>query len=725
MANPFRRFFNRTLSSFGYVPKENQIIISNDTDISETNKLEDKDSGIIKASSSKLYEVFKKLVQPRNYDLEYPDSKLKTIQNALKVESYLRRARDRYTELIWKNGYDFIGKNKKAVNYVKKRFKEIAFVTEKPTTVLFEELTQQLIPFYNCFIYKVRTKKSSSGTDRKYFGKTVLPVAGYFVLDPTRVAIKVDPKDENRILGYNYFDYNHKAIEIEDIDYRDVIHICIDREPGKFYGDPPAAAVLDDIRALRRMEENVEILVFQHAIPIYHYKVGSNEKPCKPGEVDTVRQEVENMLTQGMIVTPERHEIKAVGAQREALQVDKYLEYFKTRILTGLGHSTTSLGEGGAVSRATASVLEKGVLDASKRFQLILKTYLDNFLINELLQEGGFDIFDDDNRVELFLPEIDLDSQIRKEYHNLQMYQGNVITEDEARKNIGRDPFSDKDRKNTYFELVLKPRALMLAGDEPWMQMMGMISAPPTSGGSGGGKVAGGGTQAAGANREAPKNQFGTKTVGNTSRTKGADSVEVTDAISPTVKEIIDSYKQRFYGEYKGLTDEVMDLSREHSLNSLKISINMSKRLIVDDVAKFIIDSYKLGITEVGFNVLTPIDADLKLLHSLHTNSISRFYDDILNRIDLSDRTMQSVIDVLDSQKYRIDFIADWFIKKSYWLAVSSSLSAKGENTVKVIRKNEDKNDKCYTYPEIIDLKKFDLTVLPPHHPGCACFLEF
>ncbi|MHA1874011.1 MAG: hypothetical protein ACTSVB_07845 [Candidatus Heimdallarchaeaceae archaeon] len=429
----------------------------------------------------------KKHVQRRNYDLVQPEFSFDIIDNALNVEGYLRRSRDRFVELIWKNGYDIIGKNPRVVSYVQRRFKEIAKVTEKPTQVLFEEISEGLVLYYNAFVYKQRSLKSSSGRPRRYFNKILKPVAGYFILEPSRISAVVN-KDNGKLLGWEYEDT--EGI----INKEDVIHFYMGRPAGKIYGEPPVLAVLDDIRALRRMEENVELLVFQYAIPLYQYKIGTDEHPCTDEtEISAAASNVQSMMAQGMLVTPHRHDIKAIGVAREALNVKEYLEYFKERILTTLGQSTISLGESGSASRATATILIKAVLDAARRFQKTLKTFIDFFIIEELLEEGGFNIFDENNKVEIIFPEIDLDDKVRREFHALALYQGNLLEETEARKEIGRGPI--KNRKETYFELITKPKAIIQARDEQL-------------------------TPQAVSNKEAPQNQYGTKKVGPKARSE-------------------------------------------------------------------------------------------------------------------------------------------------------------------------------------------------------------
>ena len=435
---------------------------------------------------------FAKLVQPRNYDFETYPPIFDTIRKALYAEAYLRRCRDRFVEMIWKNGFDFVGKNKIAVQYIRMRFREIAKATSKPTYSLFEELTSNLVLYYNSFIIKVRDQKASSGKPIKYFGKLLKPVAGYFIANPVYMSAMIQ-KDratgQRTLIGWRY-----KTSEVDkNILPSDVIHFVMDPESDIVFSIPPSASVIDDIRALRRMEENVEILVFQHAIPFFHYKVGTDAQRGTNDEVADAELKVLNMQAQGMLVTTERHKIEAVGAGRDVLDATKYLEYFKNRIVVGLGQSLSNIGEGAGVNRSTSITMTKSVLDAATRFQNVIESYINDFMIDELLMEGGFDVFNVKNKVEIYLPCIDIDEKLRKEFHTLSLYQGNLLDEDEARREIGREPIVD--RSKTYFELVVKPKAIIQALDEPFLASGGSV-----------------------ANREAPSNQHGVKKVGTKAR---------------------------------------------------------------------------------------------------------------------------------------------------------------------------------------------------------------
>ena len=273
---------------------------------------------------------------PQEYDLA-------TIANALDTDSFLRRAMEKYVELIWKSGFKFRGKNTKAVNYIRKRFEQIGMVTSTPTEELFRQMTYQLVTYANVYISKVRDQEASGGRYRRTFtGQVLAPVAGYFTEDS--VSIKLAVKKNGEPIGYKQEipgTYPHKVWRPWNM-----IHMYYSKKPGLRVGTPMVWPVLDDIRALRKIEQNVELLIFQHTIPLIQYKIGTETRPGEDHEVLATKAEVEKMPPNGCIVTPERHEIEVIGAEKAALDVKGYLEYFKNRVLAGLGMSAVGMGEG-------------------------------------------------------------------------------------------------------------------------------------------------------------------------------------------------------------------------------------------------------------------------------------------------------------------------------------------------------------------------------------------
>jgi len=402
-----------------------------------------------------------------NYSLQEYD--MSVVANAVDTDSYFRRAVEKYVELIWKSGYSFVGKNTKAVKYVRKRFEQMAQVTSNPTEELLRTMSYQLVTYANVYISKVRDEDASGGRYRKTFtGQLLAPVAGYFVEDT--VSIQLAFKENGEPIGYKQHIPGTRKAKI----WRpwNIVHMFYSKKPGLRVGTPLVWPVLDDIRALRKMEQNIELLIFQHTIPLFHYKIGTPERPAQEAEISATKATVEKMPPNGCIVTPERHSIEAIGVERKALDASKYIEYFKQRVLAGLGMSSVGMGEGSTANKSTASVLDKHMHNTTETFQRVIKMFIDEHMIKELLLEGGysFDAFDEDNKVEIQFPPIDNEVQFAKENHYAQMYTQHALTEAEMRKEFGRDAIEDGEREDMYLERVAKILGIINAPDESFMQ---------------------------------------------------------------------------------------------------------------------------------------------------------------------------------------------------------------------------------------------------------------
>jgi len=393
------------------------------------------------------------------------------ISKVLDIESYVRQAFDKHVESCLKEGFEISSRNEKATMYIKKRLREMAEASGVTFDMILRTITQNIVAYSNAFIIKVRDGRRSSGSPiRRMTGEILQPIAAYFAIDPTSVSIKRDT--HGKILKYQQkIPGNPTAPEFRS---DDVVHFYYDRKEGLAFGTPYIIPVLDDIRSLRRMEENIEMLLSQHLFPLYHYTVGTEDNPAEiyddgTTEVDVIKEQIEDMPTEGSIVTPERHDITNLGAEGKALDASKYLEYFEKRVLAGLGISEIALGRGGTANRSTATVIDKMLQDRCKDFQDVMEGFVNEFMLKEILYEGGFAIDEnEDNFVKLKFREIDIDSMLKVENHSVFKYEHDAITETELRELLGKDPVSEEQRKDMYFERVSKPKAIIMAVDEPY-----------------------------------------------------------------------------------------------------------------------------------------------------------------------------------------------------------------------------------------------------------------
>lgn len=375
-------------------------------------------------------------------DFEEAEWDFSEITNAYNTEAYVRQATDKYTEMMFKADWDWVGKNPNAVEYVRMRFLMMAEATQIPTSQLFIEIAEDLVKYCNVTIAKARAKDINvfNGLQVQPVGDK-LPIAGYFPLNLTGMTVK---RDKNGTIKQW-----QQELEGGDATVKfkadDIVHIYYKREKGRAFGTPWLLPALEDIRSLRQIEENVLRLVYRHLHPMWHVQVGSEAEGMagEGDEVDEVQSIVENMDVEGGLVTTERVKINAI-ASNNALDAQGYLAYFEKRVFTAMGVSELMMGRGGTASRSTGDNLSSDFKDRIKALQRVMSTFITDKMVNEVLLEGGFDpILNPDDAVRFTFNEIDMDSRIKAENQAVFLYEHNAISEPEMRELLNRDPIED------------------------------------------------------------------------------------------------------------------------------------------------------------------------------------------------------------------------------------------------------------------------------------------
>jgi|TARA_B100002003_G_C14131033_1_gene543993 hypothetical protein len=435
-------------------------------------------SNILKALKSKVLSV---IAGGNRGIFITPEWDFKKVQLAFTNESIFRRSVEKYVEQIRKHSWEFIGNNPTTVEYIRKRFNQIAIVTNKPTAELFDEITFNMVLYSNSIITKQRNRKASGGKERKSFdGFTRVPVAGYQPVDPSSVKVDRDnygnirkwkqisgqnpskPKDP----AFTQFLINKPPPGIKDPEWSpyNVIHIK-DRSATPsmfFFSMPMSVPVIADMEALRELEELSLLESIKVAIPKLHAKVGSKEQPGTQEQVDDLASTIQSLTGDGVLVTSERVSVEDIAKATNANNIlTSSINYFKARVLAGLGMSGVAMGEGDSANRATAQVISSEMQSTSAKFQRILKNSIEFFMITELLYESGYTEFtlNDENMVYLSIPEVDLSEKIKREAHQLNLYINNALTEEELRKELGRDIILQLEREAMYLNRVQIPLA--------------------------------------------------------------------------------------------------------------------------------------------------------------------------------------------------------------------------------------------------------------------------
>lgn len=409
------------------------------------------------------YNMFNGILRPE-YDMLEPFVMYDT-------EAYLKQAINRKLALMFRNGYEIgtdldqdVEQGKNNVDYIYKRLNTLEYVTSEPTNAFFKKMLFNLLLGSNCFLRKIRDEKTSSGVKHAR-NDNKNPVA-FYQLIPSHTIL---PYFEHGVIKHwrRFFDTGAPWV---DYKLDEILHLKWDIKPGHVYGTPRTVGVRDDIFALRRFEENIELLFVNHLFPLFHAKIGTDKAPCWYGpngesEIDTIRYQIETMPKEGIFVSDARVTVDVIGAEGRSLQTKEFLAHIKSRVFTGLGVSGIDMGEGADATRATADNISQNLKDFVKADMESFGDILRINFFKEWFMEANYSVSIQKAvaTTKLIFHEIDLDNLIKEQNHILNLYNGHLLTEPEARKRLKKPPMTKADKKLTHYYEHVRDLVLVAA----------------------------------------------------------------------------------------------------------------------------------------------------------------------------------------------------------------------------------------------------------------------
>ena len=366
---------------------------------------------------------------------------LSEIGRAYHSDSYIRRAIDKISGLMFKSGWNLVSLNPTALKYVQNRLSLIEESTNISTEELLRELGGNFILYANAPIAKTRGSENLGGLQAAgYYGGE--PINGLFPASPEYFQVQRD--EFGNVENYTISgDSGGQGVEFS---VEDIAHLTYHKPTGRAYGVPYIQNIIDDVLILRQIEENVARLVYRNLFPLQTYTVGRVEPgyEATDEEIEQVTEEIRNMPLDGILVIPERHKIESVSSNGAALQAYDYLKYFRQRVFTGLGVSESTMGIGDSGNKSTSDNQSSDLIDLVKDFQQTFAAEIQREIINEILFEGGFDpTLNKDDCVSFEFTEIEQAAKIARENHEMQKFMGNVQSLDETRERMGYEPTTD------------------------------------------------------------------------------------------------------------------------------------------------------------------------------------------------------------------------------------------------------------------------------------------
>jgi hypothetical protein len=681
---------------------------------------------------------------------EGPKVDFNTIATAIERDSYLMQSTMKYKELIFKSGYQFQGKNEQALQYLKLRLEMMAIATQVPTEELFQGIADDIVKYSNCFIVKARAKGGKGlppGLTAIAVPPAKDPVVGYFRLPPQTIQIARDKNGNITKYKQESGSGGGDAIEFRP---EDMIHIKVNVPAGEAFGLPWLAPVLDDVRLLRKVEENAALLLYRHIFPLLAYTVGID----KPGyeatneELEELRSVIENMPTDGAIVLPERHKIEAVNIT--AIDGKPYLEYFENRVFSGLGMSQVDFGRGDTANRNTADAMGGNKADRVKGWQQAIQMQIDKYIIDEILIEGGFDpLVNPEYDINFVFNEIEQEMRIKVDTHEIFKFEHNIQTWEETRKNMGMEPSADESRLH--------------------FQMIGMQTAAHQA--SLDAQVA---SSKATDNKQKPSNQHGTRSGPKSSTESYSEqlyrerypsppevkyrvsekwNVDIAESEQPKVPtEKIEALKVKLESVYQQMENDVIaEIKRSQErkafpmtdakavLSSIYFGKEKMEHYIQKEAHSVLMDGAKKAMTELGLSKMPTINTSVALIvvSASAKDSFdlieSTIHDLLTERLENIDDPLEAVLQakgIFQSLRHRFGVIAKTVLFKTYHYGYVLGLAKYGVEQVHVAYEEGD----CATCLEkskepitLAQLSSFDEVAIfnriPPFHPNCECDL--
>ena len=651
----------------------------------------------------------------------------------------------KYSYMLFKAGYVLRSENEQASDYIKMRLNIMSFATKQPVDILFQECGDDLIKYSNAILIKSRVQQVMPGIKAQGFFKDK-PVGGYFRVDPATISVIKDDKGQIK--------YYVQTVDGEEKKYDplDVVHIYLDRESGNTFGTPRIIAALEDVKLLRRIEGHVVTMIYRFAMPLFQWIIGLPQQGFQATnkEIDDAKAEIDNMAFDGTVITNEKTTIKAIGAEGTALNAEGYLKYFEQRVFSALGVSESQMGRGGA--KQDADSMESQAHDTVKHIQRTMSIFIQEYIINELLLEGGFNpILNEDDKVNFVFNEINLETKIKVENHEMAKFQSNMITYEEMRRTLGKKEEVDledlykfkveveADRRMTEHKTkgsieVTKQSGqnaldLQAANAESQMELAKQNAKTQTSNNSnnanstgvkkaspnGNGKNKSTAPSKDIANKNTPENQH------------GKTSVKVKEAVSNVIKgkeEDREAYSS-VYNKYYNLANDVIKnkddidilfpLTLENMLMETKIYMNMASIEGVNAATQDIRKIQKSIVT------LPTIRISMSLCEDSAKKSLEKLLKDVKKKVE-KEEDSKKIKAIFESMEYRIRFMLEYVLPKMYWYSYLKTGQALKYTHAEVdFNGSEDEKE----HSKNIDLNNINLDDIPPYHPFCDCKINF
>ena len=587
----------------------------------------------------------------------------------------------------------------------------MSFATQKPIEILFQEIADDLIKYSNAFVIKKRIDSIPGMKLNPVLADKI--VGGYFRVDPASIKIKRD-KNGN-VLKYEQGYGDNK----KEFFPRDVVHFYIDKDANNAFGTPRIIAALEDVKLLRKIEGNITALIYRFSMPLYQWIVGLPQ-PGMQGtdpEIAKAQREVENSTLDGIVITNERTTIKSIGAEGTALNAEGYLKYFEARVFSALGVSASQMGRGG--SKQDADSMEAQVHDTVKYIQRIMSIFIREFILSELLLEGGYNpIINEEDIVNYEFEEISLETKVKKENHEMLKYQSNLTTINESRRKMGMK--DDVDDESKLYKNYIETNARLKEIDRTAEHQMELAKQNAKNSGSNS-TTKSGSSSTGNKSPRSSKSSSPNKSVSSNNRPRnqhGTTSVKIKESFD---EETNQKELKKIYKIYKEAcndieNDEPIDMILPLTAETL---CTMFNRIVDNNSSMAIVDAIK------EISKINKIAAKMPNEKIILTSFYEEIDDNIKGLLKLIEKDLsedKDIEEVFNKYEYRLRFLEDYIARKAYWYSYIKTGAFSGIKQA-YIKFSSEKDAKGRD--SVIDTEAFSVDNIPAYHSFCNCEVTY
>ena len=392
---------------------------------------------------------------------------------AFQADGYLHRAVLRYRNLVVGDGVQIDG-DREAVRYLQERFAIGKSLNGFGWDELVRTLALEYVLYGNAFLIRSYTGQLSA-----VFGRRLRVARATAAWYPVTVRWLEPLLDRNTrdVVGWQLRIKEREGTpKTHNFRVQDVIHLWYNCPPGGIYGIPPLLSAVEDVRALRQIEEDVLKLVHKYTHPLIQVTMADTLGYGEGVRADVTElvSTINTMAEDGFLVTMPGQEVRMIGAESMALRVEPYVDLFKRRVFSSLGMSGVMLGDQPEPLERQVE-LERHLRDTVQDLQIQFGQGLLHQVILPLLREAGFS---GRTQVRLRFPVPDRSLFLRQMTQLANIYTLNVLGAAEVRRMMGID--EPLDQNDTYSARVTLPRIL-----EPirLQAQLGVAAVRPPAGG--------------------------------------------------------------------------------------------------------------------------------------------------------------------------------------------------------------------------------------------------